>query len=209
MDPLIEGYHSLIGIHNFRGTIPFGRVEEQIGPNRFGETAGLGDLVGSFSRPIGPQLFWTIALKLPTGNAGGLLGSGGVDLGASLYSRWKLGPRWSLFGQAGLVLQGRSTRLRNARALVDQESLAIAYQVNSRDSWTLQWQSEPSAVETGRQFMDGPHRQLSLGYTRRASDRDTLQFYFNEDGDFLNFHTPWLVNIAPDFAIGVNWTRRW
>jgi hypothetical protein len=210
MDPLIEGYHSLIGIHNFRGTIPFGRVEEQLGESgRFGETAGLGDIVGSYSKPIGPQMFWTVALKLPTGNAGGLLGSGGVDLGAAFYANWKLGPRWRLFGQAGLVLQGRPARLKGARSIIDQESLAIAYRVNTRDSWTFQWQSEPSAIETGRQFTDGPHRQLSLGYTRRMSDRDTLQLYFNEDGDFLNFKVPELVNIAPDFAIGVNWTRRW
>jgi hypothetical protein len=210
MDPFVAGFHNLVGIHNFRGSIPYGRVEESLGASgSYGSAVGLGDAVASFSKPIGPQTFWTAAVKLPTGNAGGLLASGGVDLGASIYSRWKLGPRWSLFGQASLVAQGHPARLRNARTVIDQESLAIAYRVNSRDSWTFQWQSEPSAIETGKQFIDGPHRQLSLGYTRRIGTRDDLQLYFNEDGDFLNFRVPELVNIAPDFTIGINWSRRW
>ena len=210
MDPFIASFHDLVGIHNFRGSIPYGRVEESLGASgSYGSAIGLGDVVASFSKPVGPQTFWTAALKLPTGNAEELLGSGGVDLGASIYSRWKLGPRWSLFGQAGLVLQGRPAKLRNARTLIDQESLSIAYRVNSRDSWTFQWQSEPSSIDTGNAFFDGPHRQLSLGFTRRVGAQDNLQLYFNEDGDFLNFSVPELVNIAPDFTIGVNWTRRW
>lgn len=209
MDPLIRSFHDLFGISNFRAGIPYGRVEEDLGPSgSFGSATGLGDIVGTVSRPLGPQALWTAALKLPTGNAGELLGSGGVDFGSSLFSRWKLGPRWSLFGQAGFVLQGKPSRLKGARSFVDQESVAVAYRLNSRDSWTVQWQSEPSAIETGGQFVDGPHRQLSLGFARRTAKSETLQAYFCEDGDFLNFRVPALVNIAPDFTIGLRWTRR-
>lgn len=209
-DSLIEGYHSLIGISNFRGTIAYGRIEERIpGSGSFGSATGLGDVVGTYSRPIGPQALWSVALKLPTGNAGGLLGSGAVDVGASIYSRWKLGPRWNLYGQLGVVFQGDSPRLAHNRSLIDQESLALEYRVNSRDRYVLQWQSEPSALVTGEAFPDGPHRQLTLGYTRRLGSHDSLQAYFNEDGDFLNFSVPELVNIAPDFTIGLRWTRKW
>lgn len=209
MDPLIRGFHDLVGISNFRAGIPYGRVEEDLGVSgSFGSAIGVGDVVGTFSRPIGPQALWTLALKLPTGNAAELLGSGGVDVGSGLFTQWKLGPRWRLYGQFGLVLQGAPSRLKNARTLIDQESLSLAYRVNSRDSWTFQWQSEPSAIETGVQFVDGPHRQLSLGYTRRTSKTESLQAYFAEDGDFLNFRVPEVVNIAPDFTIGLRWTRR-
>ena len=209
-DPFIEGYHELIGIHNFRGTIPFGRVEERIPDSgSFRSAEGLGDVSVAYSRPLGPQAFLSVALKLPTGNAGGLLGSGNADLAVSLYDRWMLGRHFDLFGQIGGVLQGDATRLDHSRSLVDQESLALVYRQNSRDAYAFQWQSEPSALVTGNSTFDGPHRQLTLGYTRRLGGRDTLQLYFNEDGDFLNYRVPELVNIAPDFTIGINLTRRW
>lgn len=208
-DPLIDAYHQLLGIHNFRGSIPYGRVEETIpGAGSFGSATGVGDLVGTFSKPLGGQAFWSVALKVPTGNAAGLLGSGNLDLGASISQRWKLGPRWALFGQAALVIQGKGSRLERSRDLIDQESLALSYRVNSRDAYTFQWQSEPSAVRTGNQFVDGPHRQLSLGYIRRLRGQDTLQAFFSEDGDFLNFRVPELANIAPDFTIGLVWGHR-
>ena len=210
MDPLISGYHDLVGLPNFRKSIPFGRVEERIpGSGSFGSATGIGDVVGTYARPIGPQAFWSVAAKLSTGNAAGLLGSGGLDLGASLDARWKLGPRWSAFGTFALVLQGEPTRLERSRDLVDQESLAVTYRVNSRDSYAFQFQSEPSAVRTGVDFVDGRHSQLSLGYTRRLRGADTLQAFFTEDGDFLNFRVPALVNIAPDFTIGLVYARRW
>ena len=207
-DPLIESYHALIGIHNFRGTIPFGRVEERLpGSGSFRSASGLGDVNGVFSRPMGPQAFWSVGLKLPTGNAGGLLGSGGVDVAASAYARWKLGRHFNLHGQFGGVLQGRATRLDRARTFVRQASLALVYRQNSRDSYAFQWQDEASALRVGNRSRSA-QRQLTLGYSRRLSGRDTLQVYFNEDGDFLNYKVPALVNVAPDFTFGINVVRR-
>lgn len=208
-DPLIEGWHEMLGIRNFRGTVSYGRVEERLASSgSFGSATGVGDVVGAYSRPLGPQALWTVAVKLPTGNAGGLLGSGGIDVAASAYARWKLGPSFDLYGQLGVVLQGEGTRLDRARRWVDQEALALEYRPNSRDGWVLQWQSEPSAIFTGRENVDGPHRQLTLGYTRRLGEQDSLQVYFNEDGDFLNYGIPELVNVAPDFTVGIGWTKR-
>lgn len=209
-DPLISAYHDLIGISNFRGTVPFGLEEERIpGSGSFGSDTGLGDVTVAYSRALGRQAFVSYAVKLPTGNAGGLLGSGGVDLGVSLYDRWKLGRHFALFGQLGGVFQGHAARLDHARSLVDQEALALEYRPNSRDGYVFQWQSEPSALITGVQTFDGPHRQLSLGWSRRLSGKDSVQVYFNEDGDFLNFRVPQLVNVAPDFTFGINLVRRW
>ncbi len=209
-DPLIEGYHRLIGIDNFRGTVPYGRVEETIpGSGSFGSEAGIGDVTVAYSRPLGPQAFVSYAAKLPTGNAGGLLGSGGVDLAVSLYGRWKVARRWTAYGQLGGVFQGPAARLDHARSLVLQESVALEFRPNSRDSYVFQHQGDTSPMITGVQFLDGPHRQLSLGYARRLSRRDTIQLCFSEDGDFLNFRVPEVVNVAPDFTVGVNLTRRW
>lgn len=209
-DPFIEGWHSLFGINNFRGTIPFGRSEQTLpGSGSFGSAAGIGDVNGAFSRPIGPNAFFSVGLKLPTGNAGGLLGSGGVDFAASYYQRWKLANRFDLHGQLGGVVQGDTPRLSGTRSLVHEESLALVFRANSRDEYVLQWQGEPSALKTGDATLDGPHRQLSFGFSRRVGAKDWLQLYFNEDGDFLNYRVPALVNLAPDFTIGVNYSRRW
>lgn len=209
MDPLIDGYHNLLGIHNLRDDVSYGHSEIDLpGSGRFGSASGIGDVVGAFSRPMGPQAFWTFGIKLPTGNAAQLLGSGGVDVGASFYARWKLGPRFTLFGQAGVVAQGPAPKLAHERGLIDQESLALEWRPNSRDGWVLQWQSEPSAIRTGLKFSDGPHRMLTVGYNRRIDASDSLQAFFSEDGDFLNYKAPELVNVAPDFTIGVRWTRR-
>ena len=168
----------------------------------------MGDVSGVYSRALGPQAFVSGGLKLPTGNAGGLLGSGGVDFALSFYDRWKLGRHFDLYGQIGGVVQGHAVRLDHNRTLVDQESYAFVYRKDSRDAFTFQEQSEPSALITGNQVFDGPHRSLSLGYTRRLSGKDRLQLYFTEDGDFLNFGVPELVNVAPDFSIGVNYTTK-
>lgn len=209
-DPLIEAYHHLIGIDNFRDDVPYGREEEHIpGSGSFGSATGLGDVTVAYARPLGPQAFVSYAVKLPTGNAGELFGSGNADLAVSLYDRWKLGRHFGLFGQLGGVYQGHPSRLDYTRALVDQESLALEYRPDSRDGYVFQWQSEPSALITGVKTFDGPHRQLSLGWSRRLSGRDAIQIYFNEDGDFLNFRVPELVNIAPDFTFGINLVRKW
>lgn len=208
-DPLIEGYHELIGIHNFRKTIPYGREEETIpGSGSFGGESGIGDVTGAYSRALGPNAFVSFGLKLPTGNAGGLLGSGGVDAGLSLYQRWKFARHWNLYGQLAGVFQGPATRLAHARSLVDQESLSIEFRANSRDSYVFQQQGEPSAQISGNRLFDGPHRQLSFGYARKLSRTDAIQFYLNEDGDFLDYRVPAFVNLAPDFSIGINLTRR-
>ena len=209
-DPLIEAYHRLIGVDNLRSDVRFGRVEERIpGSGSFGSALGIGDLSAGYSRPFGRSLFGTLAVKLPTGNAGGLLGSGGVDVGASLYRRWGLGRNFALYGQLGGVVQGPASRLDHARTLVHQESLALEYRANARDGYVFQFQGEPSALIVGNKAYDGPHRSLSLGWNRRLGGRNALQVYFTEDGDFLNYRVPELVNVAPDFTFGVNLTHRW
>lgn len=209
-DPLIEGWHELLGIHNFRKTIPYYRSEETIpGSGSFGNAAGFGDISIGYSRNLSRHAFVTTAVKVPTGNAAGLLGSGNVDFAASLYGNWRVGRHFAFYTQLGGVVQGDASQLAHNRTLVDQESVAFEYVKNWRDSYVLQWQSEPSALIIGNKFFDGPHRQLSLGFNRRINPEDSLQFYFNEDGDFLNFRVPELANVAPDFTIGVNFTHRW
>lgn len=210
LDPLIEWWHeNIIGVRNFRSDVPYGRSEVIVpGSPRFGSAGGLGDISFSLSKQISPRLVGTVGLKLPTGDASKLLGSGAVDGGASLDYRLAWGPRTAVFAQAALVGQGKATQLESARGLVHQEALAVAYATNSRDSWVLQWQSEASPLTTGIAGSDSTHRILSLGFCRQLSDRQTLQLFFTEDGDWENYRVSEVANLGPDFTVGVSLTTR-
>jgi hypothetical protein len=178
------------------------------GAGRFGSAAGLGDVSAAWTHRLNGRTLLTTAGKLPTGDASRLLGSGAVDVAAGLTYRTVLPRGWTFYGQAGVVGQGTATYLPSSRGLVDQWSMAFVGRANSRDAWTIQWQSESSATVTGIAGSDSPHRTASLGYERHLSSTTYLQAFFMEDGDWLNFRIPEIVNIAPDFTIGLRYGIR-
>ena len=210
LDPVMEWWHEhIIGVTNLRSQTPYGRSEVILpGSGRFGSAAGLGDITTQFSRSLTPAVDLSIGLKFPTGDASRLLGSGAVDEGINLSYRHRVSSRLAISSQVGWVGQGRATRVANSRSDVHQESLSFVMTPNTRDAWTLQWQGEASALVTGLPVSDETHRMLSFGYSRKLNSRDHVQVFFSEDGDFLNYRVPELVNIAPDFTLGLRWTRR-
>ena len=205
MDPLIQLWHEhVLGIRGDRSLLPFGQVSIDIpGQERFGSAAGIGDVSATLSRDLGGRLILSGAIKAPTGDAGRLLGSGAADAGLSLNYDWRLGRKFRVYLQAGEVYQGKPRALRNARSYIDQESIALTYVPTDRDSWTLQWQAEPSALVTGYSGSDGAHRMLTLGFERRLDARHSVQAFFSEDGDWANYSLPALDNVAPDFTFGL------
>lgn len=210
MDPMIEWWHEhVLGITNLRSQMPLGRSEVIIpGSGRFGSAAGWGDASVALNHQLNAHLMGSVSVKLPTGDASKLMGSGALDAAAGLYYHTQLAHRWNLDVMGGLVAQGKPTRLEGARGLVHQASLSLSHRWNSRDAWVLQWQSEASALVTGIAGSDSTQRSLSLAYERKLSDKQSIQAYFTEDGDFLNYRVPEVVNIAPDFSIGLNWRMR-
>jgi hypothetical protein len=210
-DPLIDGWHkSVLGIRgNIREGTPYGRSEVIVpGSARFGSAAGIGDVSAVLSKGIDERLMAEVGVKLPTGDASRLLGSGAVDAAADLQWRVPVSRWFGLRLQGGLVFQGKAPRLARSRSVVDQEAVVLEYGPNSRDHWVLQWQSEASALETGVAQSDEAHRVLTLGYQRKLSDRQTLEAFFTEDGDWLNFRVPQLVNVGVDWTIGLRFVTR-
>jgi hypothetical protein len=205
LDPFIDGFHTAImGVRNERSGIPYGRTVLRIpGQEPWGAATGMGDAKATVTRQLDPRTQVSAALKVPTGDAARLLGSGAFDVGAAVQHRVPLGPRWDLHVQGGLVRQGRPTRLEGAREWVHQEALAVEWRQSSRDRWVLQWQGEASALVTGIRQSDGPHRILSLSYARMLSPGRELQLFASEDGDWHNFRWPEISNVGPDFALGV------
>lgn len=170
--------------------------------SRFGSAAGLGDITAGLSGRFRDDWLWTFAMKIPTGNATALLGSGGWDVGIALQRATSWGDRWSWGTQFGAVWQGPAKALRDSRRWVDQEALWLGYRYNSRTDLILQWQSEASALRSGIPASDAAHRLVTFGYRRRIADGQWLDVFISEDRDLPSGAIPEIANTGPDFTIG-------
>lgn len=210
LDPVISWWHRhVLGWSDpGRASAPEGQSIVRVPGAQFGAAWGLGDVSVSYSQRLSDRLIATGAVKLPTGNASQLLGSGAADAGVTLDWHAPLGKRWALFAQGGVIAQGKATKLPHSRDFVHQELVALMYHPNSRDAWVAQWQGEASATETGVPGSDATHRVLTFGYQRRLSARHFLEMFFSEDRDVFNGHFPEGTNIGPDFTAGLRLTVR-
>jgi hypothetical protein len=209
MDPIIHWWHHTIlpPQDRVRDHLPFGRTFIRIpGVGDFGSASGIGALSVYARKRITPNLIASAGVKLPTGSANDLLGSGAFDAGVNLEYRTMLGRKFQFDASVGLIAQGKPTVLRRAKGLVDQESFSLSYLRNSRDTWVFQWQSEAAPVMTVSSA-NGPQRMLTFGYQRRLSNSQRLDLYFSEDADLLPGATI-LVNTAPDFTIGIRYVMK-
>ncbi len=167
LDPIIESWHDnvLRWVDPGRASTPFGRsVVALAGVYRFGSATGIGDISAGISQLLSDGFRWQVAVKVPTGDASRLLGSGAADIGSSLEFRRPIGRRLCAFVQAGLVLQGKATKLPQSRTWCDQECLALIWQPNSRDAWIGQWNSERAPMTTGVPGVDATHRTSRLAF---------------------------------------------
>ncbi len=211
MDPIIEWWHEnvLRWISGLRAATPH-NVHLLRMPNgrEFDAASGLGDVSLFASKQLCGEWVGTIGLKLPTGDAGDLLGSGSVDFGATITGARRLGGRWHGAAQFGLVAQGKARKLGRTRSWADQELLMLAWAPNSRDVWIVQWQSEAAALRSRIPDSDAPHRLITFGYKRKLSARETLELFFSEDRDLFDGRFPEGANIGPDFTAGIRYEVR-
>ncbi|MBV6457614.1 MAG: hypothetical protein HONBIEJF_00729 [Fimbriimonadaceae bacterium] len=211
LDPLIDFWHRNL----FAGTdtsrdraAKYRSVVAQAGRYSVGSSAGMGDLAIGFRRALG-RFTGDVAVEVPTGNRGGFFGNGSFDLGVSIQRGWDLGRGWRIFGLLAAVYQGHHPSLLRSNRWVGQQSVALQFQPNSRDAWTLGWQSEDAPSETGTRFSDLPHRNLHLSFCRRLNERSTLELYISEDGDLFRQKLPQVASRGPDFAAGLQFVIRY
>ncbi len=206
LDPIIDGWHQnvLRWSDPARNATAFGRSRVALtGAYDFGSASGIGDASVGASYAIRRNVVGRVALKLPTGNAAQLLGSGGWDLGIAIDGLWPINRRWDVHAMLAGLVQGRGKAVPGVRSRGDQQTVAFIYKPNSKDRWLAQWSSESAAVRTGVRDADGPHRIASFAYRRIGANGD-LELYFSEDKDLLGG----ILNIGPDFVIGARWTWR-
>lgn len=210
LDALVFDWHKFVlgGFRSDRDGVPFGQSHVVVpGSGPYGSAFGIGDISAWISKQFGPRLMATAALKAPTGNSAGLLGSGAPDAGLAVQYHAPVNAHWAVYAQAGVIAQGHTTELKGTRGLVPQQALAIVWHPNSRDAWLAQWQGEDSATVTGVSGSDAPHRQISFGFRRVLSSSQSLEMFFSEDKDFLNYPRG-LTGTAPDFTAGIRWIKR-
>ena len=205
-DPIIDWWHANI-LHwndSLRDSTKFGRSTIQIpGASFDGSADGIGDISLILSKPLAKGVVGSLGLKIPTGNAGDLLGSGAADAGAYVQGRLPIGRKLAIHAQLGFVVQGDAKEIPDSRPWVHQEGLGLVWQPNSRDAWIAQWQGEASASETGVSGSDATHRLITFGYKRKLSNKQMLELFFSEDRDLFNGSFPEGANVGPDFTMGV------
>lgn len=208
LDATIQSWeNSVMGYHNpGREGFDRGQSEITLGGQSYGSAFGLGDVtVGRGVEALG--LTARAWIKLPTGNAARLTGSGGVDAGFSLERRWSLSRDLTLNVMGGGVAQSRGAAWSGTRPVVWTGSASLAYKRNSRDVWLLQVDSEGRAIDSGDTVVDRDQRVTSLAYRRKLNDRQDLTVWFSEDDDF-SFLAFAASKTGPDFTIGARLRTR-
>lgn len=122
LDQAIDSWHELFNLpEGARSTMPADRV--RIAYQREGatlididsSTAGLADVSLDFgyslhATPAAAVAAW-LMVKLPTGEADRLTGSGATDVSLAISGELQLGESWSVFGQAAVAWLGEGDRL--------------------------------------------------------------------------------------------------
>jgi len=223
LDGFISAYHRLFGLagngpDNPRGrdSIPRGRDVlffqdgRGNGVNQ-GGAFGLGDTTLEARRALSSGRFASAlrgGIKFPTASGRKVLGSGGTDFGIGLDARRDFGSRFALFGDVGAFVYGGSS-LPNSSKSGAQAGLGFELRAGHRDGFVAQIDAQARTVRTGNAFADRIPVQASVGYQRRLSERKTFFVSFTENGDYVNYHAPFLSNIGPDltFSAGLQWRR--
>ena len=225
LDGILSSYHKLIGFHGNQDDNPAGRdfynkyhsrlrLEDSFGNTLIDQKAafGFGDIALTLKRSFNQSsqrggAGVRIGLKLPTGNSGGLLGSGAVDLGVSVDGRYRLGRDVTLFANLSGVLIGRTNAIPNREPGIWESFVGIAYHPNHRDSYFFQVDAQSPTLRTGNRFVDRANVTATFGYKRKVSDRSVLWVSFSENGDIVNYSAPAISSIGPDitFSMGVSW----
>jgi hypothetical protein len=224
LDQLLQYYHELVGLTHASPDTPDGRHDLSFYHSTVflrgtdgrvlvdaHATAGLGDLSLFVKRSLVSQPTLAVGvragLKLPTGDAARLLGSGGTDGGLDVDMTRRLSHRRALFADAGWVWMAKDTHIATAATHQFQYAAGLEWLVRSRASLVLQTEGGSRVVTTGNAHADSPPSLLTLAYRHQSGPHTTYTFAFSENGDIFEYHLPRLAGIGPDvtFSAGIEW----
>jgi hypothetical protein len=121
LDAAIDSWHDAFGLpEGERAAMPQDRVRiayargSTVLLDMQSSTEGLGDIALDVGRSLysstsGAAAVW-LSIKLPTGDADRLTGSGATDVSLAIAGEHRLGETWAVFGQAGVTYLGNGAR---------------------------------------------------------------------------------------------------
>jgi hypothetical protein len=221
MDGLIENWHDIFGFSNSdrddwsRNGLVY-RYERAGGDQVLvnGNESGVGDLVLSISHALntdidrGARLALHGSLKLPTGDADALLGSGAADLAfwlsgedQRMFWQWPL----TIYGQAGLLLKGEADLLQDLqRDVVYFGSLGVGWRPMAWLDLKAQVDAHSSHYDSDLDQLGGTALMLTVG--------GSIHLDGGLDGDGQRIDISIGENLTtdsvPDFMINLAYARR-
>jgi hypothetical protein len=202
MDSWIQNWHDFFGLPtgdrpNFAKNQYSFVVAEDNSFKILGDSGnfGIGDisLTGKyFIRPEDarlPALSARAGIKLPTGDSGNQLGSGGFGFGIDLLAQKAYG-RLILYGQTGYIFTGSSDFDLDTHDLFEW-SLAGEFQTSRKHSWIVQVHKITNPFYTSVQDIDSDTFEMALGWKRIIGRNLIWEGGFSEDV---------VVDSGPDFA---------
>lgn len=223
LDGLINGFHGIFGQYGGgRGDFEDDRFRFDLRDGQSGtvlsqrtsDTSGLGDTVLEYRRalttPGGPgfdaqtgapdprrvSVSGRALLKLPTGSAMNLLGSGGADFGFGFAVSARPFRRIAFHGNLTGVWHGKTgiDGLRNRPTSV-HSMIAVEWLLDGRTSFLAQTDDNPPPHRTGVGYADRARRMFTFGFWRQINPRQNLYLSLGEN-DFGP-----LAKMSPDFQL--------
>lgn len=224
-DKIAQTYHNFIGFNHPTPDVNVGRksissyhsIVQLLGADgtpiiNAGPAFGIGDvsffLKQSLCREENRAVSARIGIKLPTGNAAQLLGSGGTDYGADLDSSFQIGRRTALYSNLSYVLQHADAHFAGRAAdHVAHSMLAIEYRKTATASWILQNDIAGAGIKTGNKFADGLNSGIAIAYKTRCTNNSVWTYAATENGDILQYKFHGIANVGPDITWSVGWSQ--
>ena len=224
-DGLIDGWHKIFNIYGggrgnfahdqFRFDLRDAQTGMVIAATTRG-TSGFGDAVIEYRQSLTPNavpgfdsatgkpdprrisLSARALVKLPTGSADKLLGSGGTDFGLGLAVSARPFRRVAFHGNLSTVWHGKT----NIDALASRETsvhslFAVEWLMDGRTSFLAQIDDNPTPHRTGSTYGDRERRMFTFGFWRQVTPRQNLYLSLGEN-DF-----GWAAHLAPDLQLSL------
>jgi hypothetical protein len=203
LDSGIEGWHDLFGLSNSKRTGPSDQLlfmYENGGTSDFElnrSASGIGDIQLAAAVPFGQSFALRASVKLPSGDAAKLTGSGAIDVSLGLYAS-----RTSMFlertlgisGFAGVLVLGESDVLAELQErTVPYGGIAARWQATDRFGLAVQVYGQGAYYESDLSGIGTNTVQLGIGADFRPKKRNLL-FKLALIEDIAS-------GTAPDFAL--------
>lgn len=193
LDGFIDNWHDTFGLSDGpRNQLPqddINIVHARAGTRLIGvdsSLTGIGDVSLDLgyalkSAPSSSASAW-LSVKLPTGDADKLNGSGAIDVSAVIAGERQLGKRWSMFGQAGVSWLGEGDLLPDRQHSAVWSGLAgMRWQAFRGLGLKLQIDAHSAAFDNGELGFLGEAVILTLGGDYRFDSGWQVEIGVSED----------------------------